>query len=54
MENIGSRNVISVITGISMISTGCLIACFFQKNFFGRYRNEVKNVMDEERPDNLG
>jgi len=51
MEN---YNLLSVVTGISMILTCCLIAYYFQKNLFGKYRNKVRNTMDKENPDDLG
>lgn len=51
MEN---YNLLSVLTGLSIISSGCLIAFYFQKNLFSKYRNKVRNVMDKENPDNLG
>ena len=41
-----SYNLISIILGVSMILTCCLIAFMFQRHFFSKYRNKVKNIMD--------
>ncbi len=54
MENINIQNLLSVVTGVCMIITCCLIAYTFQKNLFGKYRNKVRNAMEKENPDDLG
>lgn len=51
MESKSYVNLISVITGVSMILTCSLIAYLFQKNLFGKYRNKVANTMNKEKPD---
>lgn len=45
MENIGINNFISIIVGISLILSCCIISYLFQKHLFGKYRNKVKNIV---------
>lgn len=45
MESIGYKNLLALIIGISMIVTCCTIAYFFQKYFFSKYQNKVKNTV---------
>lgn len=42
-----SYNLLGVLTGITMLLTCSLIAFVFQKYYFGKYRNKVKNAMDK-------
>lgn len=49
MENYGVTNVLAVITGISIFSTCCLISLGFQKKFFNKYRDKVRNEVDKAR-----
>lgn len=54
MENINIQNLLSIVTGVAIIITGCLIAYLFQRNLFGKYRNKVRNAMEKENPNDLG
>lgn len=41
-----SYNLLGVITGVTMILACSFIAYIFQKNFFGKYRNKVRNALN--------
>jgi len=43
-----SYNLLGVLTGITMLITCSFIAYRFQKNFFGKYRNKVRNALNRK------
>jgi len=43
------NNLLAVVTGISIVTTGCLISYLFQKKLFNKYRDKVRNEMDKAR-----
>lgn len=43
------NNILAVLTGISIVTTGCLISYLFQKKLFNKYRDKVRNEMDKAR-----
>ena len=49
MEVRGLYNILSVVTGISIVSVGCLISYLFQKKLFNKYRDKVRNEIDKAR-----
>lgn len=49
LEVRGLHNILAVITGISIVSTCCLISYVFQKKLFNKYRDKVRNEMDMAR-----
>ena len=49
MEIYGLTNILAVVTGISIVTTGCLISYLFQKKLFNKYRDKVRNEMDKAR-----
>ena len=49
MEIYGLTNILAVVTGISIVTTGCLISYLFQKKLFNKYRDKVKNELDLAR-----
>ena len=49
MEVSGLNNILAVVTGISIITTGCVISFLFQKNLFNKYHDQVRNELDKAR-----
>ena len=49
MEIGGLTNILAVVTGISIVTNGCLISYLFQKKLFNKYRDKVRNTMDKAR-----
>ncbi|MDP4159431.1 MAG: hypothetical protein Q8911_06665 [Bacillota bacterium] len=49
MEVSGLNNILAVVTGISIVTTCCLISYIFQKKLFNKYRDKVRNEMDKAR-----
>ena len=49
MEFGGLYNVLAIVTGICILTTGCLISYLFQKKLFNKYRDKVRNEMDKAR-----
>lgn len=49
MEVRSLNNILSVVTGISIVTTGCLISFLFQKKLFSKYRDKVRNEVDKAR-----
>ena len=49
VEIYGLNNILAVITGISIVTIGCLISYLFQKKLFNKYRDKVRNEMDKAR-----
>lgn len=49
MEVRGLYNILAIVTGISIITIGCLISYLFQKKLFNKYRDKVRNEMDKAR-----
>lgn len=47
MEIYGLTNILAVVTGISIVTAGCLISYLFQKKFFNKYRDKVRNELDK-------
>lgn len=43
-----SYNLLGVLTGVAMLSTCSFIAFMFQKFYFNKYKNKVKNVMSKK------
>lgn len=43
------NNILAVVTGISIVTTCCLISYLFQKKLFNKYRDKVRNEMDKAR-----
>jgi hypothetical protein len=43
------NNILAAFTGISIITTGCLISYLFQKKLFNKYRDKVRNEIDKAR-----
>ena len=42
-----SGDILSIIIGVSIVLIGSLIAYIFQKYFFSRYHDKVKNTMEK-------
>jgi len=49
VEIYGVSNILAVLTGISIVTIGCLISYLFQKNLFNKYRDKVRNELDKAR-----
>jgi|GEM_PF-1586534 hypothetical protein len=49
VEIYGVSNILAVLTGISIVTIGCLISYLFQKNLFNKYRDKVRNEVDKAR-----
>lgn len=49
MENIGFNNLLSIFIGIFIILCCSLISYVFQKHFFSRYKNKVKNIISKDK-----
>lgn len=47
-----SYNLLGVLTGVTMLLTCSFIAFMFQKYFFGKYKNKVKNALDNNSSKN--
>jgi hypothetical protein len=45
----GLYNILAVVTGISIVTTCCLISYLFQIKLFNKYRDKVRNEMDKAR-----
>jgi uncharacterized membrane protein len=52
MSKFGILNLISLITGITLIILGCITAYLFQKHLFNKYKDKVKNTINKDEPPN--
>lgn len=48
MENIGYNNLLSIAIAISVILICCIISHLFEKYFFSKYKNKVKNIINTD------
>ncbi len=51
MEKTNYYNLLSIVTGLTIVLTGSTIAYYFQKKFFSRYRNKISNIVDKKPSD---
>lgn len=49
MLNMSPYNLAGLLTGISILAMGSLLAYYAQKNYFSKFRNKVEN--SAEQPD---
>lgn len=49
MEVSCPNNILAIVTGISIVTTGSLISYLFQKKLFSKNCDKVRNEMDKAR-----
>lgn len=48
MNRIGIYNLIAIIIGLSIIGIGLTVSYVFQKYYFSKYKNKVRNTINKD------